>query len=340
MFSHLIGVSAYEPRLIMQAVEFLVINRPRLGMSMRAGIYWAYTMLGFCLRQNPIASRAFCLALSILTFGLLASGSLTPSRTAHAQPVRLGGTGAGLGTMHLLGAALAKAEPQFSLEIVPNLGSSGGLKALARNAVQLAVISRALKPEEAAQGFTAIEYGKTPFVLVTTRRDLGNLTLAQIADIYSGKRESWADGTPIRLVLRPANDSDTAVLAAFSPAIKTALASAQAREGMVVGITDQDSANELQRLKGGLGTASLALVLSEKRPLSVIPIEGVTPSVTTLTNKTYPYFKPMYFVTRSNAPAAVTRFIEFTRSAQGQRILADTGHWVENATHGAKPAPR
>lgn len=307
---------------------------------MGAEFYLVKTMQRFCLRHNPIARRAFCLARSVITFALLVSSCLIPMQTAHAQSLRLGGTGGGLGTMHLLGAALTAADPRFALEIVPNLGSSGGLKALARDAVQIAVISRPLKPEEAAHGFTTIEYGKTPFVLVTMKKDLGNLTLAQIADIYSGKHDKWTDGTPIRLVLRPVNDGDTAVLAAFSPAIKNALASAQAREGMIVGITDQDGANEIQRLNGGLGTSSLALVLSEKRPLSAIPIEGVTPSIKTLANKTYPYFKPMYLVIKSNAPAAATRFIEFTRSAQGQRILADTGHWVEDATHIPKPMPR
>ena len=259
---------------------------------------------------------------------LLICGMLAVSGTAFADTVRIGGTGAALGTVKLLAEALSKVDPQFSLEVVPNLGSNGGLKALARDAIQLAVISRPIKPEEAAQGLVAIEYGKTPFVLATATPGIGGLDLGQIAEIYAGKRTVWPDGTPIRLVLRPANDGDTDYLAAFSPAVKEGLARAMAREGMVTGVTDQESANEIERLKGGFGSSSLALIKSEKRHLVALPIGGVAPSVANLANGTYPYTKPMYMVTKGTMPAAVAKFIAFVRSAEGRRILVDNGHWV------------
>ncbi len=261
------------------------------------------------------------------------------SPAAQAETLRTSGTGAALGTMRVLADAYRKVDPQFSLEIVPNLGSRGSLKALEQNAIHFAMISRPASPEEAARGLVATEYGRTPFVLASARKDSAGLTLASIADIYAGKSSKWPDGTPIRLVLRPANDGDTPVLAAFSPAVKEGLAIAMAREGMIVGVTDQDSANEIARLKGGLGTTSLALILSENRPLFPLPIDGVTPSVQALADGTYPYFKPLYLVTRGKPPEALARFFAFIESREGRRILTETGNWVDQR-NSAKAASR
>ena len=250
--------------------------------------------------------------------------------------LRTGGTGAALGTIRLLADALKKHNPQFSLEIMPNLGSGGGLKALDKGAIHFALISRPLSAEEAASGFSAFEYGRTPFVLATSKKGVANLTLAQIADIYAAKRTTWADGTPIRIVLRPANDADTGALGSFSPAVKEGLALAMARDGMVTGITDQDSANDIARLAGGLGTSTLALLLSEKRPLHPIAIDGVAPSTKALAEGKYPYAKSVYIVTRGGAPEPLAKFIEFVRSAEGRRILAENGHLLPEVKAGAK----
>ncbi len=250
---------------------------------------------------------------------------------AVAETVRIGGTGAALGTMGLLGEAYKKVDPTFSLEIVPNLGSGGGLKALERDAIQFAVISRSLSREEQAKGFALIEYGRTPFVLATARKDIPSLSLAQIADIYTAKQTSWPDGAPIRLVLRPANDVDTEHLSSFSPRIRDAVTEAMSRPGMVIGITDQDSATRIARLSNSLGTSSLALILSEKHALRALAIDGVAPTVKAIADGTYPHFKTLFIVTRSSPPASASAFIAFVKSSDGRRILEDTGHWVADA---------
>jgi phosphate transport system substrate-binding protein len=152
--------------------------------------------------------------------------------------------------------------------------------------------------------------------------------LREIADLYAGRVSKWPDGTPVRLVLRPANDGDTPLFASFSPAIKEALTAAMSREGMIMAVTDQDSASEIARIKGAVGTSSLSLMLSENRPLVAMVIEGVKPSAQALADGAYPYFKSLYIVTPGKPAAATTRFIAFIRSPEGQRILTQTGHWV------------
>ncbi|MEO5698445.1 MAG: substrate-binding domain-containing protein [Burkholderiaceae bacterium] len=249
-------------------------------------------------------------------------GGPTP---ASADTVRLGGTGAALGTMNLLERAYKQLDPSFELDVVPNLGSSGGLNALASGATQNAVTSRTLKPEEVAAGMRAIEIGRTAFVLATGKSGVQGLTLNQIADLYAGRQTKWSDGTPVRLVLRPASDGDTPLLASLSPAIKEAVAVAMGREGMVTGMTDQDSANAIERLPGGLGTSSVALLISERRHARALAIDGIEPTLANVANGRYPFTKPRFVAVMADAPVSVMRFLAFIGSPAGQRVLAEGG---------------
>ena len=83
----------------------------------------------------------------------------------------------------------------------------------------------------------------------------------------------------------------------------------------MVASTDQDAADEAERLPGSLAANTLALVLSEKRPLNVLALDGVTPSVKALVQGQYPHFKSLFIVTRPDAAASVNRFIAFVKSA-------------------------
>jgi len=294
-------------------------------------------------REQPtrVIHGAVIRRICAVVLGLLVNGALFGAHTACATELRTGGTGGALGTVRMLAEAYkAKVDPQFSIQIVPDLGSSGALKALERDAIDFALMSRPLTKAEVARGLTSIEYGKTPFVLATSRKDVNGLTLAQIADIYAGKVSRWPDGTPIRLVLRPANNSDTAALGAFSPSVKHALARAIAREGMIVATTEQENAHDIAHLKGALGMSSLALILSEKRPLVALSIDGVHPDVKALADGRYPHYHTQHFAARANPPEAVLRFRAFLQSADGQRILTDTGHWVGDLHHSGKGRAR
>jgi phosphate transport system substrate-binding protein len=71
--------------------------------------------------------------------------------------------------------------------------------------------------------------------------------------------------------------------------------------------------------------------VSEKRPLSTIAIEGVTPSVKALADGSYPHFKSVYVVTKGARSEGTARFVAFIRSPEGRRILTHLGHWIAPA---------
>jgi phosphate transport system substrate-binding protein len=248
---------------------------------------------------------------------------------AGAQTLRVGGTGSALGTIRLMADAFARQDStQASLTIVPNLGSSGALRALQAGAIDVALASRSLKAEETAAGLVGFEYGRSPFVFVTSKPGVKNITAAMVADILSGRKASWPDGQPVRFVMRPQSDGDNVLLASFSPDIETALKIAHQRPGMVMAPTDQEAADEAERLPGSLAANTLALVLAERRKLNVIAFDGKAPSAQALAAGSYPYFKRLLIVTRGAPSGAMRQFIEFVKSPKGRAILEASGHFV------------
>jgi phosphate transport system substrate-binding protein len=256
--------------------------------------------------------------------GLLLAAWLFP--LAAAQPLKTGGTGAAVGTIELMAQEYRRQDPSFEVNVVAGLGTSGGIKAVAAGVLDFALVGRPLKDTEMAAGLVAYELGRTPFVLVSNQPGIKNLSQVELATYIGSDAPHWPGGAPVRLVLRPVNDSDTALLGDFSPEVKKSLAKAQARGGMVRAITDQESANESERLPGSLGTSSIALLRSEKRTLAVLSLDGVAPSPENLASGAYPHGKTLAIVTQGNPAAATRKFLDFIASAAGREVLTRLGY--------------
>ena len=252
---------------------------------------------------------------------LLVSGP----RSAAAETIRISGTDGAIGTMRILGEAFREIHPGIRVELFPGMGSSGAVKAVLAGRLDIGLTGRTLSGEERAQGAIETRYARTPFVFGVNRTlKMTGLTLEGLAAIYAGKRD-WEDGERIRLVLRPQADSDIAVLKSMSPAMSAAVDIALSRKGMITATTDHDAADAIESVPGAFGGTTLSLVLSEKRPLRVLALDGVVPSVRAMADRSYPYGKTFFMVTRNTLSAPVRRFIDFVRSPAGAAILAKNG---------------
>jgi phosphate transport system substrate-binding protein len=279
--------------------------------------------------MNHSAGVSLSASLVLGIFGLVSLS--TPS--LQAQTIKIGGTGGALGTMHVLAEAFKKSHPEAKVIVVPGLGSGGGRKALLGGAIDIAVTSKAGKDAEKLEGAVAVLLGRTPFVFATAKKNaVSALTTQELVDIWNGKTTAWPDGSRLRLILRPENDSDSDVLKKISPAMEQALKSALSREGMKIAITDTESADALEAIRGALGTSTLALLISEKRPLKALSLNGVTPSPKTIANGSYPLFKSIYVVTAAKPSELTAEFMRFLRSPSGREIVTQLGHWLGNAS--------
>lgn len=259
----------------------------------------------------------------------IALALLLGSAAAAAEEFRVGGTGTALGTMQLLAAEFMAGNPDIRVTTVPSLGSGGSIKAVVAGAIGLAVTSRPMNENERKLGIVETEYARTPFVFaVSTKSKVTEITSRELADIYAGRRVTWADGSPVRIVLRPASDIDTDIVKNISPALRQGLAAAEARPGVQFAVNDQNAANDLEKIPGAIGPSTLALIVSEKRALRALKLDGREPTLTNAASGAYPHYKRLFLVTGAKRSAAVERFIAFVQSPAGRKILAGNGHWT------------
>jgi phosphate transport system substrate-binding protein len=241
---------------------------------------------------------------------------------AGAETIRVGGAGAMLEAMRLAGEAFQKTRPQSSVAIVPGLGSRGGIKALQAGAVDVAVSAA----PAAEPGLISMELGRTPVVFAAANPGRGaGVTIADLVEIYSGRKTAWPDGSRLRVILRPNGDSDIAFLRALSPAMNRAIDDGFNLPGVKIAATDQDAANALGSIPGAFGMSTLLQVRAEARPLVLLPMGGVAPGLAALANGSYPYAKTLYLVVRSEVTVAVRQYLDFLAEPAGRKLLTDLG---------------
>jgi phosphate transport system substrate-binding protein len=269
---------------------------------------------------------ATALTLLVLSVALPAAEGGRAAAGAGAT-LKIGGTGGALGTMKELAAAFEKHHPGIEVKIIPHLGTRGGINAVRKGAIDIGLAGRRLLPDEIAQGLKGVEYARSPFVFVSSHRHPGmNLSPELVARIYRGELKQWPDGVPIRPVLRPEGDVDSIMLKQMSPAISDALIRAASRDGMVMATDDQQNCDLLEKINGSFGTSTLAQLVSEKRALAMLPLNGVAPSLATMGDGSYPLFKPYVMVTGPRTSPPARMFMNFVASPAGKRILARNGN--------------
>ena len=268
-------------------------------------------------RFNSLRRVALGCALAWLTTGALAQ-----------SVVRISGTGSGTGGMRLLAQAFMQANPAVRVDVLPAVGSTGGISALMAGQVELAVSNRPPKPAEIDKlAMLSVEYARTPFV-VAVHRDLGvsALTLAQFAALFAEGAATFPNGKRARPVLRMSDAADTAILKSLSPTVAAAIDAATLRRGMLNADTDSEAADLVERTAGAFTGSTLALIESEKRPLIALTIDGKAPTVAALLDGSYPYFKALFMIVGPQAGAETKRFAAYLQSAPGRAVLRAHGH--------------
>lgn len=272
------------------------------------------------LGRSGIAAAAWPLA------GFLAMSHASSPALADEQRVRIGGAGAAIGTLNGALAALAQRGVSETTRVVSHLGSSGSLRAVEQGVLDMALISRPLQVDERMRGLQAVEYGRTPFAVVTSMPGVTGLTRQQLAEMIEDPRTTWPDGTPVRLVLRPKTDGDFALMASMGPLVELALERASSRAGMLVAITDQEAADSVSRLRGGLGACGLSLLHYGSRLLKPLALDGVEPTVSNVQNASYRIVNRMHVVTLGPPKGLALELVDYLLSPEGGALLATLGH--------------
>ena len=191
---------------------------------------------------------------------------------AWGATLKVGGTGAVTDLLGQLAPAF-KEDSGITLEVLAGLGTSGANEALADGKLGITFAGRELRDKEKAKGLSVITTLRTPFGLVTSREGPDGLKSSEIAALYGADSPMWPDGTPILITLRPVDESETSSWASCSPG-NGVLQQLRKRRDLSVAATDQDNTDLAEKLKGSLSSATLTQIVTEKRKLKFISIDG------------------------------------------------------------------
>ena len=276
------------------------------------------------LRFDCACRSAVCWAVALLVSQSVAAQDL----------VRIGGSRSGTGGMQLLAGAFVATHPGIGVDVEKSMGSEGGIRALLAGRVDLAVSNRPPTDRESAQSaMLSVEYARTPFV-VAVHRSVGAtaLTSPQLAGLLAHlaarrpDRQRAPPPPPPRPVLRVPEAADTLRLKTISADVSLAVDAALQRRGMLYARTDGEAAYLIEHTPGAFGGSTLALIESERLPLTALQIDGRLPTVAHLVDGSYPWYKSLYLLTRADAGVNTRLFIAFVQSAQGRALLQASGH--------------
>lgn len=246
------------------------------------------------------------------------------------QVIRICGSGDNQELLRRLARAHEASHPGLRIEVPDSIGSSGGVKAVARGQCDLGRLARPLRAKEQEPGLTYRSFARSPvvFLVSVNLRDLDTITAQQVVRIFAGKMTSWQDmggpAGPIYVANREKGDSSRTVLE--HQMIDFALI------GKPQGQTIYSTPETVAIVAGHDNTiayAPLAAAIKEPR-VHILAFEGVRPSAEALATGHYPLAVDFGLVWRGDLSAAARAFVAFLDTAEAAAII--TGH-------GALPVP-
>ena len=225
-----------------------------------------------------------------------------------------------------LGEAFQNANSGVTFTYNPT-GSGSGIQAVSEGRCDIGLASRGLKDDEKSSGLTetVLAYDGIA-VVVSPENPVSDLTLQQIADIYTGKITNWKDvgGNDAEIVLI-GREAGSGTRDGFESITGTEEACQYRQELTSTG----DVIATVSQNPNAIGYASLSAVQDTVKALSV---GGVAPSEDTVKDGTYVIQRPFVLVTKDGvtlSPAAQA-FLDYALSAEAAPIIAQAGAVAAN----------
>ena len=289
--------------------------------------------------MNRIVSIALCLvlALSLAACGQTAAPAATTAPAASAAPAaeapattaaaKLSGTVATDGSTSMekvvgaLGEAFMEANPDTTFTYNPT-GSGSGIQAVQEGRCDIGLSSRALKDAEKEAGLTetVLAYDGIAMI-VNPANPVEDLSLEQIADIYTGKITNWSEvgGNDSQIVLI-GREAGSGTRGGFEEIVGVVDACQYRQELSSTG----DVITTVAQNPDAIGYASLAAV---KDTVKALKVAGVTPTEATVKDGTYTIQRPFVLATKTGEKLndVAQAFFDYATSADAGEIIAAAG---------------
>ena len=220
-----------------------------------------------------------------------------------------------------LGESFMNANPDVTFTYNPT-GSGSGITAVKEGRCDIGLASRALKDSEKENGLTetVLAYDGIAMVVHPDNK-VDDLSLEQIADIYTGKITNWKDvgGDDVEIVLI-GREAGSGTRDGFESITGTKDACQYRQELTATG----DVITTVSQNPGAIGYASLSAVKDSIKALSV---DGVVPSEETVQDGSYAVQRPFMLITKAGetldpVPQA---FFDYITSPEVKSIISTAG---------------
>ncbi len=158
-------------------------------------------------------------------------------------------------------------------------------------------------------------------VIVNAKSPMAKLTKRQVEQIFTGDVTDWSalGGKPGRISVYTRNTSSGTYQDWKDLAMKKRdyAKSSQKMAG------NEQIASEVAKNVNGIGYVGLAYIHAEG--VKVVLIDGVAPTHENVKSEKYAYARPTFYYTNGTPKGEAAKFIDFTLSASGQKIVEKIG---------------
>ena len=254
-----------------------------------------------------------------------APASAEPTQTS-SEPAKLSGNVATDGSTSMekvigsLGEAFMEMNPDVNFTYNPT-GSGTGIQAAIDGTCDIGLSSRALKDEEKASLTETIVALDGIAIIVNPTNPVSDLSVEQIAQIYTGEITNWKDvgGDDLEISLI-GREAGSGTRDGFETITDTKEACKYNQELTSTG----DVITTVAGNPNAIGYASLSAV---KDSVKALTVGGVAPSEETVLDGTYTIQRPFVLATRTGEALseAAQAFFDFATSADANEIIAAAG---------------
>ena len=201
-------------------------------------------------------------------------------------------------------------------------GSGSGIQAVSEGRCDIGMSSRALKDDEKASGLkdTIVALDGIA-IIVNPQNPVKDLSLEQIAKIYTGEITNWKDvGGEDAEIVRIGREAGSGTRDGFESITKTKDACQYRQELTSTG----DVITTVSQNPNAIGYASLAAI---KDSVKALTVNGVAPTEATVKDGTYLVQRPFVLVTKEGTALSETaqKLLDFATSADAASIISAAG---------------
>jgi phosphate transport system substrate-binding protein len=252
---------------------------------------------------------------------------------ALGQAAELSWQGCGISKLAFMEACAAAYEKQTGTRIRLTGGTSElGIEATASGAADLGGTCRHVLPADgqaAARLSMTIVGWDALTVVVHPSNPINNISREELIRVFQRQTTSWSrlggPNAPILLVNRYAvnqhgitGDDNLSFRQLICDDFDCRLQPA------VIRLPTYAQVEELVE-RQPLAIAVTGISSARKRRLKILSIDGVLPTREAIAEGVYPFFRPLYMVSRSNARSETQAFVTWMLSDQGQQVIESQG---------------